>query len=286
MPHLGSFRKGWENENLAKFILYKFCFVAHPSTVADDIGSDFFCTLFETRREDGHDYLLPRNSFAIQVKSNTDNIDITDKLQYLENLEIPFLVGVVNQERLKMTFYSGEYIPWFFALKGLPWRLAIHLCEQSTLHDKADFFVQNEDGSYIIFCPKLVEMDAAVQNLELQAKVAKIRETCSIIYENIARKKNGRFFFKQLRDNSFYVQPFAGSTSVTLFRNNLVEALAEAFVNLQWIYLALPNEFSEKEYKVYEDFLRNLESLESERGPLPEYVRIYYQELKRLIDRV
>ena len=80
MPHLGSFRKGWQSENLARFILYKFSFVAHPSTVADDVGSDFFCTLFEVHREGRHDYLLPKNSFAIQVKSSVGKIDVTDKL--------------------------------------------------------------------------------------------------------------------------------------------------------------------------------------------------------------
>ncbi len=47
MALLYKFRKGWENENLAKFILSKFCFVAQPSTVSDDVGVDFFCTIFE-----------------------------------------------------------------------------------------------------------------------------------------------------------------------------------------------------------------------------------------------
>ena len=76
MLHLASFRKGWENENLAKFILSKFSFVANPSTVADDIGSDFLCTLFRIERENNKDYLLPLNAFAIQIKSNTDDIDV------------------------------------------------------------------------------------------------------------------------------------------------------------------------------------------------------------------
>lgn len=59
MSYLASFRKGWESENLARFILSRFAFVAHPSTVSDDIGSDFFCTLFEVKREKKHDYLSP-----------------------------------------------------------------------------------------------------------------------------------------------------------------------------------------------------------------------------------
>ena len=109
--HLGSFRKGWQSENLARFILYKFSFVAHPATTADDVGSDFFCTLFQTLRENGKEYLLPRSSFAIQVKSNVNRINVSNQLEYLKSLEIPFFVGIVDREALKMTIYSGEYIP-------------------------------------------------------------------------------------------------------------------------------------------------------------------------------
>ena len=47
MPHLASFRKGWESENLARFILYKFCFIANPSTISDDVGIDFFAPFFK-----------------------------------------------------------------------------------------------------------------------------------------------------------------------------------------------------------------------------------------------
>ena len=68
MAHLASFREGWKNENLARFILSKIAFITHPATISDDIGSDFFCTLFQTRAENGHDYLVPKNTFAIQIK--------------------------------------------------------------------------------------------------------------------------------------------------------------------------------------------------------------------------
>jgi hypothetical protein len=62
VAQLGRFRKGWENEHLASFLLSRIAFVANPLTVADDIGSDFFCTLFEVFNGDS---LFPRNSLAI-----------------------------------------------------------------------------------------------------------------------------------------------------------------------------------------------------------------------------
>ena len=284
MPHLGSFRKGWQSENLARFILYKFSFVAHPSTVADDIGSDFFCTLFEVHREARYDYLLPKNSFAIQVKSNADKVDVTDKLQYLENLEIPFFVGVVDRNGLKLTFYSGEYIPAFLSYKGVPGRLEIEPCERVLIQGPNGFFTQSDRDGYVLRFPKVVEIEAMTDGEELTARVEAIRKTCSLVYENIARKRNGRYIFKEYRDNSCMVMAFTGPTSFQLYRNNLVESLAEAFINLKWIYETSPDQFNEQEYRAYEGFFEQLKGLESHYGPLPEYIKLYFRELKELVD--
>jgi hypothetical protein len=71
MPHLEKFRKGWENEHLATFLLSRIAFVANPVKVADDVGTDLFCTLFEITEGK----LFPRNSFALQAKSSAGEID-------------------------------------------------------------------------------------------------------------------------------------------------------------------------------------------------------------------
>jgi len=65
MPHLERFRKGWENEHLATFLLSRLSFVANPVRVGDDLGTDLFCTLFEVAEGE----LFPRNSFAVQAKA-------------------------------------------------------------------------------------------------------------------------------------------------------------------------------------------------------------------------
>ena len=91
MPHLLGPRKGWENERLASYLLSRFSFVAQPSSVADDLGSDFFCTLFEiVNATSGREVLRPLNSLAIQVKSSAGEISMDNKIDYLMRLELPF----------------------------------------------------------------------------------------------------------------------------------------------------------------------------------------------------
>lgn len=121
MAQLGRFRSGWENEHLASFLLSRIAFLANPITVADDIGSDFFCTLFEVVEVDS---LFPRSSFAIQIKSSRGKIDAKKQIEYFEKLELPFFVGVIDQGSLKLSIYSGEYLPILFSHFGRPQALS------------------------------------------------------------------------------------------------------------------------------------------------------------------
>jgi hypothetical protein len=120
MPYLAVPRRGWENEHLATFLLAKIAFVAHPLTVADDVGSDFFCTLFESSNENGMEVLFPRNSFAIQVKSRRENFAATNKIDYLLRLELPFFLGVVDRHTLRLDVYAAEHLPMMFSHLGRP----------------------------------------------------------------------------------------------------------------------------------------------------------------------
>ena len=129
MAHLASFRHGWQSENLARFLLSKFAFISHPASISDDIGSDFFCTLFKTVREESRDYLVPKNSFAIQIKSDSSTFAVSNKIDYLDNLEVPFFVGVVDKADFSLSIYSGEAVPFFFSHHGRPEFLQIELSE-------------------------------------------------------------------------------------------------------------------------------------------------------------
>jgi hypothetical protein len=125
MAQLLTPRMGWQSEHLGLFILSKFAFCANPVTVSDDLGSDFFCCLFEIRRMKGQECVVPQASFAIQIKSSEGSVDVSNKIPYLADLELPFLLGIVDQKRLRLSLYSGEYLPLLFSKFGHPSRLRI-----------------------------------------------------------------------------------------------------------------------------------------------------------------
>ena len=277
--HLASFRKGWESENLARFILYKFAFVAHPSTVSDDIGSDFFCTLFQTERDGDRDYLMPGNSFAIQIKSQRATFDVSDKLDYLSRLEIPFLVGVADRQDLKLVIYSGEYLPLFFSHKGGPKALKIELCERTRL-DLDRYCTESGDQDYILRFPKVTEVQADIQPSTLKEVVRTLGELCSITSENIASRRNCEYIFRVSGDSSLVVI-FAGSGSAQVFRANFQKRLAEVFFNLKWIYERRKG-FNMDEFRAYEELFHRLEGLYG--NELPGYLRESVVSLKALVD--
>lgn len=221
MPHLASFRMGWQNENLSRFILSKFSFVAHPTTVSDDIGSDFFCTLFHVQRENGHDYLIPKNSFAIQIKSNTDTFEVTNKMEYLSQLEIPFFVGVIDSANLNLTIYSGEHMPALFSYRW-PNRLEIELCD--SVNPELGF-TQTEGLYFVLKFPKVIEIGAQTGREELSEKVEILSGVCSDMLKNIASRKSDEYVFG-FKSSQFpgreMIRVFAGSRSANVFRSNFL----------------------------------------------------------------
>ena len=251
---LGRFRKGWKGEHLAKFILSKFSFVAEPSTISDDLGSDFFCTLFKIADKDS---LIPQNSFAIQIKSSNDKkFEITNKLSYLEKLEIPFFIGIVDLKELKLTIYAGEYITDYFSLGPRKEKTFIHLVDERD--EPLSMF--EEDNLYIKF-PKVIEIKADYDYTLDPQRIEKLHLISRLIQENISSKTSNEYVFK--RFNSNYVYLYAGNTSVKHFRDNFLKRLAEVFHNLEWVYKNnyYPNDKINKEFKVYENLYINLQSL-------------------------
>jgi hypothetical protein len=55
-----------------------------------------------------------------KLKAVKREFDITSKLKFLNNLELPFFIGVVNPQKLSVSIYSGDVIPELFSLVGLP----------------------------------------------------------------------------------------------------------------------------------------------------------------------
>jgi len=221
MPHLGKFRKGWENEHLALFLLSRISFVSNPVTVADDIGSDFFCTLFEVG--DG-DQLFPRSSFVIQIKSSKDKIDATGKIAYFEKLELPFFVGVVDQSSLKLSIYSGEYLPIFFAHYGIPQEFKLSLQDTAVTFD--DYCEVKPGDKYTLRMPHLLDLEGQEDSDAIVSKGQHLIQLCSRMLQNVSSRHNCEYVF-HLGDGRVVI--VAGSGSAQTFRNNSTIGLRRCF---------------------------------------------------------
>lgn len=282
MGHLYRFRKGWQKEHLAKYILSKFSFVAEPSTISDDLGSDFFCTLFKIIKKDE---LLPQNSFAVQIKSaksivkNKSRIEITKKMEYLSNLEIPFFVGVVD-DNLKLTIYSGECISNFFTHMGNPsnnHKIFIELVEERGSYPMYDL----KYNRYSLKFPKLVQIDAAFDYTKNPKKIDILFEVCRFIQTNISLRKNNEHIYERFNDS--WVDIFAGNGSLKPARINFLKRLAEIFYNLEWMYKNVRPEFKQAIIAEFDLYAILYNSLKTTYSQLPHYLTSCYDRTEKLI---
>lgn len=286
MPHQRSFRLGWQSENLARYILYKFSFLAQPTQVADDIGVDFFCTIFETKRQNKNSDLVPKNSFAIQIKSEStlNKVDLTRYLPYLINLELPFFIGGVDRTNLKLTIYSGEFLIPFFAYKGTPNHLEAELCEK--LEIGSDYSGWNKEilpDKYVLPFPKIAEIAANIDDNLLEAEVSKIREKCSSILSNIASRINNEFILKGVAPDHLLL--FAGPDSLQSFEFNFLLRLTEAFFNLGFAYSSIESSRPQiaERFRLYESIYQKFISVLGEVEEL-KVLTTTYENAKNIIE--
>jgi hypothetical protein len=275
MPHLAVPRRGWENEHLATFLLAKIAFVAHPLTVADDIGSDFFCTLFESSNENGMEVLFPRNSFAIQVKSRRENFAATNKIDYLLRLELPFFLGVVDRHTLRLDVYAAEHLPMMFSHLGRPRELTLCPLEPNEAGGTPPYH-GSPDGPCTLNLRHVVELTAADDRDALRRKGAALSALCSRIHGNIATRTSQEYIFTL--DQAGSVRIMAGPSSAETFRHNFCLRLAEVFYNLEWLLQNQPQEFSREEFEMYD---RLYTELTRRPVPIPDILRGVRERLKQ-----
>ena len=271
MAHLLRIRKGWGNENLARFILSKFSFISQPSTIADDLGADFFCTFFikvAKERKTKNDkiiediFIYPKHSFAIQIKSSKRQFNLANKLEFFDNLEIPFFIGVVNQQKLSISIYSGDVIPELFSLVGLPPsnnkdKITV---KAALLESRENHGQQPRQTKYIIPFFKIGEIFASDTEEELRPFIESFSEICLNYQRNIISKKKHQFIFH----DAVTLEPkiVFGSGSYQVFRNNFIERLAEVFCNLAWAAPQLEDkEKFMQEYNLYKKLYFQIEKI-------------------------
>jgi len=222
--------KGWENEHLATFLLSRIAFVASPLKVGDDIGTDVFCTLFEIAKHKGQDVLLPRSSIAVQIKSNKDPVDVVSKLDYLHRLEVPYYLGVVDQQQLTLELFSARFLPVILAWRPHPERLLlIPVDEFQRKYRTTD---DNENGMYKLLCHKVATLDAHDDPEAIARCAEAIRDDSRAALQAIASRLNQEYVFEIPGDR---VEIFAGPGSTQTFQHAFFKRLAEAYFNLSFL---------------------------------------------------
>ena len=278
------FKLGWDREKLAEYILSRFSFLAKPSTISDDLGSDFFCTLFRLERKEGRDYPFPLSSFAIQIKSNDDAFDFSAGITYLENLEIPFFWGVLNDNTKQLSIFSGENLPILFTHVGTVRKLIIKPVERIKMSVPYDP-MEGRQYDYTVMFPKILDISIDSTTEELNGIVGKLQKICSLIHRNISTRKTEEYIFESYDGQSVTI--LTGSGSVKQYRGNFMKRLAENFYNLKYIYDTCPEGKKgaiEKtiidEFKIYEDTYMKLRNVYPH---VPAYLNGIYEELRNVL---
>lgn len=284
MPHLLTIRKGWENERLAAYLLSRLSFVAHPASIGDDLGSDFFCTLFEIQDLSGRDVLMPRNSFAIQVKSSASEVSADNKIGYLMGLELPFFIGVICQHPPEMKIYSAELLPLLFAEFGQPDKLSLIPVDASAF-DTSRYFESPAPGEVRLYCPLVVTLAVDDDRLKLASKADTLICICSRAHQNIATRVSEEHIYRVEGVGKLEYRILAGPGSNRYFRANFLKRLGEVFSNLEWILNARPSEFSPEEFRKFEALYLQLKDDDTYR-PNIGFAATPYDKLKaKLTDR-
>ncbi|HXY00009.1 MAG TPA: hypothetical protein VEI54_03750 [Candidatus Limnocylindrales bacterium] len=285
MPHLLIPRKGWENERLAAYLLSRFSFVAHPVSVADDVGSDFFCTIFEVQQELGRDVLVPRSSFAIQVKSSTDKVTVDNKIEYLMRLELPFFIGVVSQGPARMEIYSAEFLPMLFSDVGQPSRLSLVPVTTGSFNQNNYFERTGTPNDVRLKCPLVAEFSVDDDRSAIAAKVNVLLRICTRTLSNIATRVNEEHIYQVNDQGEFRI--VAGPGSAKFFRMNFIKRLGEVFFNLSFLLGdAPPDEQLSAEIEVFHSLVQKLKSLKGYGPTLPTFVTAPYQVLRQKLPRI
>ncbi|MFA5887701.1 MAG: hypothetical protein WC852_03250 [Candidatus Nanoarchaeia archaeon] len=264
-------RQGWQSENLARYLLSKIAFVSQPITISDDTGTDFFCTLFE--KDEKTNLLLPKNSFAIQIKSNENNneFNITDKESYIRKLEIPFFWGIIDKQNLNIKLYSGEYFESFIAHKGgIPKGKQLLIRLVAERDEKNPYETSDDKTNWYVKFPLIIEINANFDYFSSAKQIKPLSETCELMLKNIAARIKGINLFDT---HNNMVRVYFGPYSERMFRENFYKSLTETFYNLARLHKK--GEDVKKEYELYKNLFLGLFKL---RINLPIYLISAFNE--------
>lgn len=275
--HLYTPRIGWEGERLAHYLLSRFSFIAQPTSIADDVGSDFYCTIFDIL-DSTPPMVEPRTSFAIQVKSNAQKIEAHNEIRYLHHLEIPFFLGVVDQAKAELKMYSAERFPMMTAVFGLPEKLWLRPVDNDAQPWEGD-----AKSGVTLNCYHVCTFHASEGRDEIRPKVDQLLNICRRALANIGTRRVEEHIY-QLDDSAKKFSIVAGCGSVSFFRDNMYRRLAVAFYNFYYMLTRDPNLFDIAEFRVYEAFYLALRSVH--RRESLQLAEERYREVKAVVDQL
>lgn len=231
MPILERLRAGWNVERFAEFALSKLAFISAPTTVADDIGVDFQCTLF--RHLPGpHIQLLPTLPFVVQVKSSTALVDLSTARHHLHNFRTPFFVAVAPPRRWRVELYSGRYLPYLFALHGMPSSLKADLTTSSPGPDTGVRVTRRRPRLCIrVAMPRIARLDPSDSPARLERVRLTLEAECREVGTNQYHSAVGQYVFRFA--DGRHKRILAGPSSAQSFRDILGDRLTEYCRNLE-----------------------------------------------------
>jgi len=289
MSHLSATRTGWENERLSSFLLSKLSFVAQPLSASDDVGTDFFCTLFNRVKHENSEILTPTHSFAIQIKSSPKTISIRS-IDYYSKLELPYFVGVANNKEMSLTIYSAENLPMALALWGdgrdttptrVPFKLKFRLVGNSEESIQGSLTrytfcrvksTKTMDPTLVLDCPYV----DTLTSMNVVSVARSLTDICRRAAANISSRRTDHNLYRFMSEKAPMIM--AGGGSYKHFRVNFYNRLTEAFLNLVWAKKTLTRP-PKTEAILYSRIYSVLN--EAKRGSLPDYLRNAYDKMKQ-----
>jgi hypothetical protein len=193
----------------------------------------------------------PRTSFAIQVKCSADKVEAHNKVGYLQHLEIPFFLGIVDQTAAELRIYSAEHFPMMTAVYGYPeklWLRPVESCDPQRPYEGL-----SAQAGVTLDCYHVCTFTASESRDEIRPKVDQLLKLCRRAVNNIGTRRVEEHIY-QLDDVGTQFSIVAGCGSINHFRDNVYKRLAEAFYNFEYMLRSEPDRFNLAEFQIYEKF--------------------------------
>jgi hypothetical protein len=181
---------------------------------------------------------------------------------------------VVDQGKLTLSIYSGEYLPILFSQHGIPQVLSLSPDDGNIRYDN---YCDKSGDDYVLRMPFVLALKAGEDRKSVADSGRKLLHLCSRMHQNVSSRVSCEYIFSLSESDKIVIM--AGVGSAQTFRRNFYYRLAEAFCNFEWLHKA-PEQFPITEYRTYEQFYLDLKK---KTDHIPSVVEEMYQRVKRLL---